>query len=88
MKRRRGWRRAEPAGLGGPSISDTLGGMCTRAQCPTCNRPTYNGCGRHVEQVLGDVPTSERCECAEGPRQAEEVGAKRSWFRSRSSLSR
>jgi GTP cyclohydrolase II len=29
----------------------------------------------HVEQVLGDVPQSERCNCNEQPRQA-----KRSWF--------
>jgi hypothetical protein len=31
---------------------DTLGGMCSRAQCPTCSRPTFKGCGNHVEQVL------------------------------------
>jgi hypothetical protein len=42
-----------------------------------------------VEQVLGDVPKSERCQCgakgAKSPKGAEPVaagsGAKRGWFR-------
>jgi hypothetical protein len=67
---------------------DTLGGMCRRAQCQSCNRPTYKGCGNHVEQVLGDVPTSERCHCAEERRQAEAARPKRSWFGARSAASR
>jgi hypothetical protein len=37
--------------------------MCSRVTCPTCHRPTYAGCGQHVEQVLGDVPPSDRCQC-------------------------
>lgn len=44
----------------------TLGGMCSRVMCPTCNRPTFAGCGAHVEQVLGDVPPAERCQCQSG----------------------
>lgn len=39
--------------------------MCRRVVCPTCGRPTWAGCGAHVEQVLGDVPKSERCQCRE-----------------------
>jgi hypothetical protein len=39
--------------------------MCTRIKCPRCQKPTYAGCGAHVEQVLGDVPKSERCRCRE-----------------------
>lgn len=39
--------------------------MCQRATCPTCNKPTYAGCGRHIEQVLGDVPPDQRCKCRE-----------------------
>ena len=42
---------------------DTLGGMCSRVQCPTCDRPTYAGCGQHVEAVLGDVRPEDRCQC-------------------------
>jgi hypothetical protein len=37
--------------------------MCQRVQCPKCGKPTWAGCGRHVEDVLGDVPTAQRCQC-------------------------
>ena len=39
--------------------------MCQRVQCSECNKPSYSGCGRHVEQVLGDVPKDQRCSCRE-----------------------
>ena len=39
--------------------------MCRRINCPTCGRPTFAGCGAHVEQVLADVPPPERCRCRE-----------------------
>lgn len=39
--------------------------MCTRVDCPSCGKPTFVGCGLHVEQVLGDVPPDERCKCRE-----------------------
>jgi hypothetical protein len=35
--------------------------MCYRRTCMKCGRPTYSGCGRHIEVVLGDVPPEERC---------------------------
>jgi hypothetical protein len=39
--------------------------MCRRVDCRKCGRPTFAGCGAHVEQVLGDVPAAERCRCRE-----------------------
>jgi hypothetical protein len=39
--------------------------MCRRVECSKCGRPTYAGCGMHVEQVLGNVPAAERCRCRE-----------------------
>jgi hypothetical protein len=39
--------------------------MCQRATCPSCQKPTFAGCGRHVEQVLGNVPVDQRCKCRE-----------------------
>jgi hypothetical protein len=42
--------------------------MCQRVQCPTCNKPSFVGCGRHVEQVLSDVPPEDRCRCREAQR--------------------
>ncbi len=41
--------------------------MCRRVQCATCSKPTYAGCGAHIEAVLGDVPRGDRCTCREQP---------------------
>jgi hypothetical protein len=35
--------------------------MCRRVTCRECGKPTWTGCGAHVEQVLGDVPHDDRC---------------------------
>lgn len=40
--------------------------MCRRVDCPKCGRPTFAGCGMHVEQVLGNVPPAQRCQCRGG----------------------
>ena len=39
--------------------------MCRRATCQRCSKPTYEGCGAHIEQVLRDVPKDQRCRCRE-----------------------
>jgi hypothetical protein len=39
--------------------------MCQRVTCKSCGKPTYAGCGRHIEAVLGDVPPDARCRCRE-----------------------
>lgn len=39
--------------------------MCVRVQCNQCGKPTYAGCGAHIEQVLGNVPKDQRCKCRE-----------------------
>ena len=39
--------------------------MCRRVRCSKCGKPTFAGCGMHVEQVLGDVPKDQRCRCHE-----------------------
>ena len=43
--------------------------MCQRMTCQDCGKPSFRGCGRHVEQVLGDVAPGDRCQC--GTRQAK-----------------
>jgi hypothetical protein len=37
--------------------------MCHRTTCRTCNKPTWAGCGNHIEQALAGVPKSQRCSC-------------------------
>ncbi len=39
--------------------------MCRRIECDECHKPTFAGCGMHVEEVLGDVPRAARCGCRE-----------------------
>ena len=41
--------------------------MCRRVTCSACGKPTFAGCGMHIEQVLGDVAKDERCKCREKP---------------------
>ena len=37
--------------------------MCQRVKCERCGKPSWVGCGAHVEQILGDVPADKRCQC-------------------------
>ena len=39
--------------------------MCSRVTCPDCGKPTWAGCGQHIEQALAGVPKEERCRCDE-----------------------
>ncbi len=45
--------------------------MCRRIECVKCKKPSYAGCGLHVEQVLSDVPREKRCRCHEKPKQED-----------------
>lgn len=59
--------------------------MCRRVECRECGRPTFAGCGAHVEQVLRDVPRAERCRCnEEESTESEPTGTRegRSWLAS------
>lgn len=37
--------------------------MCHQITCPTCSKPTWEGCGQHIEHALKGVPSNERCAC-------------------------
>jgi hypothetical protein len=37
--------------------------MCHRVACPNDGKPTWWGCGQHIEAALDGVPPSERCTC-------------------------
>jgi len=49
--------------------------MCRRVTCPTCGKPTFAGCGMHIEQVLGDVPKADRCKCSESSKATPGAGS-------------
>jgi hypothetical protein len=58
--------------------------MCRRVDCGKCGRPTFAGCGAHVEQVLGDVAPADRCHCRDDKHKeikAEPRAERRSWLR-------
>jgi hypothetical protein len=58
--------------------------MCRRVDCKQCGKPTYAGCGAHVEQVLAGVAPDERCRCREviaKPPATQDHGKRRSWLR-------
>jgi hypothetical protein len=56
--------------------------MCRRVTCSICGKPTFAGCGMHVQQVLGDVPPVERCKCKDARSAAREPGRRQSvWDR-------
>lgn len=37
--------------------------MCSRVTCKQCGKPTWSGCGAHIETVLRGVPEKKRCKC-------------------------
>ncbi len=37
--------------------------MCSQTTCTNCGKPTWKGCGQHIEQALADVPKDQRCSC-------------------------
>ena len=37
--------------------------MCRPADCSTCGKTTWAGCGQHVHQVMARVPAAQQCTC-------------------------
>lgn len=56
--------------------------MCRRVVCKKCGKPSWVGCGAHIESVLGDVPADQRCKCKAAAAQASASKAdQRPWWR-------
>ena len=36
--------------------------MCSKVTCRQCGKPTWSGCGEHIESALAGVPKNERCQ--------------------------
>lgn len=52
--------------------------MCRRTVCSQCGKPSFSGCGMHVDQVLGDVKKEDRCQ---GHPKASSDGSILSWLK-------
>ncbi|RIA90541.1 hypothetical protein C1645_769798 [Glomus cerebriforme] len=37
--------------------------MCYLVTCRTCNKQTWQGCGKHADAVMSKVPVEDRCTC-------------------------
>ncbi|CAN2218678.1 hypothetical protein MCEMKE14_01170 [Candidatus Nanopelagicaceae bacterium] len=37
--------------------------MCSKVICNHCQKPTWAGCGEHVEEALAGVAQADRCNC-------------------------
>ncbi|MFZ9398132.1 MAG: hypothetical protein ACO28Q_06095 [Ilumatobacteraceae bacterium] len=54
--------------------------MCRQVTCRQCAKPSWAGCGAHVEEVLGHVPKDQRCRCDEAPSASTAPAAKKGFF--------
>ena len=36
--------------------------MCHRTTCRKCGKPSWSGCGNHIEQALKGVAKKDRCQ--------------------------
>lgn len=37
--------------------------MCEKVKCSSCGKPTWSGCGQHIDEALADVATADCCTC-------------------------
>ncbi len=37
--------------------------MCHKITCDVCGKPTWEGCGEHIEHALEGVAIADRCHC-------------------------
>ena len=52
--------------------------MCRQIRCKKCDKPTWAGCGLHIEQTLANVPKDVRCVCREA--EVKNSTKKRGWL--------
>lgn len=38
--------------------------MCSRITCHRCGKPTWTGCGQHIDDALAGVAEADRCSCS------------------------
>jgi len=48
--------------------------MCSKVTCRQCGKPTWSGCGQHIESALAGVPQKDRCQGHESNSPAKSSG--------------
>jgi hypothetical protein len=48
--------------------------MCSKVSCRQCGKPTWSGCGEHIEVALAGVPQNQRCQGHEGAAAPKRAG--------------
>jgi hypothetical protein len=48
--------------------------MCSKVTCKKCGKPTWSGCGEHIEEALQGIPKNQRCACGKSA-QSKSSGA-------------
>ena len=46
--------------------------MCSKVICRQCKKPTWSGCGEHIEEALAGIAVSDRCQGHEGQVKSQE----------------
>ena len=65
-----------------PALERDLGRKVLLVTGPRqCGKTTWAGCGRHVDNVMKDVPQSRQCTCSPEVPPAMRTGVFRSLFR-------
>ena len=36
--------------------------MCSKVICRQCKKPTWSGCGEHIEEALAGIALADRCQ--------------------------
>lgn len=36
--------------------------MCSKVICRQCKKPTWSGCGEHIEEALAGIAKADRCQ--------------------------
>lgn len=49
--------------------------MCSQTICSSCRKPTWSGCGAHIDQALANVPWDARCKCRDPGRRPASAAA-------------
>ena len=49
--------------------------MCSKVNCRKCGKPTWSGCGNHIDEALRGIPKAQRCQGHENePKQPSFLG--------------